>query len=224
MYRVTPSQWRNGGYTEFNNKRQTDSKIHQMVSKLLQDFRLPPFYIDTNTKNQIWRIKMESLDDVRIEVKELPELQTLYIRHTGPYKSNGALFERLFTKLTNWAGARNLLRFPETKFLSVYHDDPEITDDEKLRLSVCLTVEEDTPVDGEIGKMNVPGGTFAVGSFELSGSGAYERAWSVMMAGWLPDSGYQPDDRPCYEIYKNDPNTHPGGKHLVDICIPVKPL
>ena len=42
----------------------------------------------------------------------------------------------------------------------------------------------------------------------------------------LPDQyrRYQPDDRLCYEINHNDPKQHPEGKHVVDICVPVRPL
>ena len=46
----------------------------------------------------------------------------------------------------------------------------------------------------------------------------------MVFGGWLPESGYQPDDRLCYEIYQNDPKEHPEGIHIVDICVPVKPL
>ena len=35
---------------------------------------------------------------------------------------------------------------------------------------------------------------------------------------------YQPEDKPAFEIYKNNPKEHPEGKSIVDICIPVKPL
>jgi len=52
----------------------------------------------------------------------------------------------------------------------------------------------------------------------------YEEAWNMVFGGWLPESGYQPDDRLCYEIYQNDPKEHPEGIHIVDICVPVKPL
>ena len=45
----------------------------------------------------------------------------------------------------------------------------------------------------------------------------------AVYAGWRPDSGFQPDDRPCFEIYHNDPRQHPEGKGIVDIGIPVKP-
>ena len=71
--------------------------------------------------------------------------------------------------------------------------------------------------------MSINGGKYAVGQFEL-GVEDYGDAWKTMYAGWLPESGFQPDDKPAFELYKNDPNTHPEGKCIADICIPVKPL
>ena len=146
-----------------------------------------------------------------------------YVRHIGPYRGDSALFERLFGKLMKWAGPRGLLRFPETKMITVYHDDPEMTDEQKLRIEACLTVPEDTPVEGEIGKMTIAGGKVAVAHFEIAAD-EYEQAWKLVFGDWLPESGYIPDDRPCYEVYHNDPNEHPEHKHIVDICVPVVPL
>ena len=159
----------------------------------------------------------------QIEVKEMPELHVAYVRHIGPYKGDAEMFGGLFQKLMTWAGPRGLLRFPDTQVLCVYYDDPDITAEEKLRVDACITVPEDAAVDGEVGKMTIPGGQFAVGRFEL-GPNDYEEAWTTVMGGWLPQSGYQPDDRPCYELFQNDAEQHPEKKHIVDICIPVKPL
>jgi len=58
---------------------------------------------------------------------------------------------------------------------------------------------------------------------EIAGD-EFEDAWNMLMGGWLPESGYQPDDRLCYELCLNNPREHPGNKHIVDICVPVKPL
>lgn len=44
------------------------------------------------------------------------------------------------------------------------------------------------------------------------------------MGGWLPESGYQCDDRPTFELCYNNYNEHPEKKHIIDICIPIKPL
>lgn len=158
-----------------------------------------------------------------VEVKEIPDLHVVYIRHTGPYKGDPLLFQRLFEKLFKWANARGLVNFPETQMITVYHDNPEITDENKLRKSVCLTAPENTEVDGEIGKMKVSGGKYAVGHFELKAD-QYQDAWNMIYGKWLPESGYQPDDRACFELYLNNPEEHPEKLHVVDIYIPVKPL
>mgnify|MGYP000906760484 FL=1 len=167
---------------------------------------------------------MTKIRALSIDVKDLPERTVAYVRNVGPYRGNSALFEDLFGRLFRWAGPRNLCRFPETQVLAVYHDDPDITREDNLRLSVCITVPDDTKVDGEVGKMRISGGRYAVARFELKESGDYEAAWDHLYAGWLPGSGYQPDDRLPFEHYLNDPKDHPEGKHVVDICVPVKPL
>lgn len=166
---------------------------------------------------------MADRDKIRVDVMDVPEMHVAYVRHIGPYKGDTELFGRLFDKLFRWAGARDLLSFPETKVLSVYHDNPGVTDESKLRTSACITVPEDTQVDGEVGKMTLAGGKCAVGHFELADN-EYEDAWNALYGTWLPESGYQPDDRPSFELYLNDPKEHPEHKCIVDIYMPVKPL
>ncbi len=158
-----------------------------------------------------------------VKVQELPEMHLAYVRHVGPYKGDEKLFEGLWGKLMRWAGPRGLMQPPETQCLSIYHDDPEITEEAKLRTSVCITVPADTEVDGEIGKMTLAGGMYAIAHFEIAVH-QYPDAWTAVYGGWLPESGYQPDDRPAFERALNNPQEHPEGKHIVDICVPVKPL
>ena len=161
--------------------------------------------------------------DIAVEVKDLPEFTVAYVRHVGPYKGDSALFERLFGRLMTWAGPRGLLGNPDTKVMAMYHDDPEVTEESKLRMSVCISVPEETEVEGEIGKMTVGGGKYAMAHFELLPD-EYPDAWNAVYGGWLPESGFQPADKPCFELYLNDPKTHPEGRCIVDICVPVKPL
>ena len=155
-----------------------------------------------------------------VEVKDLPKMTIAYVRHVGPYKGDEELFERLFNELFAWAGPRELLNQPELKTVSIYHDDPEVTDAQNLRLSVGLPVPENTKVDGKIGKMNIDPGKYVVARFEL-GTQDYEKAWSWLFGDWFPASGFQPDDGPCMEMCSDKTA---GGKHVVDICVPVKPM
>ena len=61
-----------------------------------------------------------------------------------------------------------------------------------------------------------------VGHFE-QGMDEFQKAWNTM-CHWFTESGYQQGDGCTYELYHNDYTTHPEKKHIVDICIPVKPL
>jgi len=178
--------------------------------------------------NDRWRNSMEKSEffekgSYKVEVREMEEAAAAYIRYVGPYEANEDLFSRIFERLFKWAGPRGLLNFPETKVISLYHDNPEITEDEKLRTSMCITVPENTEVNGDIGKLKIEGGSYAVGTFELKVD-EYAKAWASMFGDWLPESGYEPDGKPCFENYLNDPKEDPEGKHIVEICIPVKPL
>ena len=116
-----------------------------------------------------------------------------------------------------------MLQFPETEFIIIYHDNPDITEEGKLRISVCITVPPQTPVEGEIGKMTVPAGKYAFARFRLGNTG-YQEAWDWVFGQWLPTSGFAPDDRLCYEQYYGSPEGSPDGKMDLDIVIPVKPL
>ena len=173
----------------------------------------------SRTRREIMAKEMKM--DVRVE--DLPEVTVAYIRHVGPYQGDSELFGGLFSRLFQWAGPRNLIRFPETQILSIYHDDPDLTDEEKQRVSVGITVPADTPVSGEVGKMTLAEGRYAQARFELEPD-QYQSAWEAVYGGWLPESGYQPDDRVPFERYLNNPEEHPEGKHIVEICVPVKPL
>ncbi len=220
---MSATQWRSGGYESYRNLRKANSKASQASGNLRKDPITFSFYIDNVTRNHIWRTKVKHKNMIQVEVKDMPDLHVAYVRHTGPYKGDSQLFQRLTEKLMMWAGPRGLLRFPETQLVAAYHDDPEITAEEKLRVSMCITVPKDTAVDGEIGKMTVPGGKFALARFELADD-EYEEAWNTVFGSWLPQSGYQPDDRLCYELYQNNPEEHPEKKCIVDICVPIKPL
>lgn len=206
-YGISASEFRSGGYKKISKNCKVESKKgKERISN--------SHYIDGRISILRGRLEM------KVEVKEIPEMNVAYVRHVGPYKGDVELFKKLSEKLFKWAGPRNLVNFPETKYLIIYHDSPEITDEDRLRVSVCITVPGNTEVDGDIGKMTVPGGKYAMAHFEINAD-QFQEAWDSVCRDWLPESGYQPDDRPCFELYNDNCK---GGKFNVDICIPVKPL
>ncbi len=204
--------------SEFRKNR----KIGHMNSKIGKDFICEYKYDELESRPQA-TFKSVTKNIMKVEVKKMPEMHLAYVRHIGDYKGNSELFEKLFGELCGWAGPRGLIQ-KDTKFLSIYYDNPSFTDEDRLRLDVCLTVDSEVEVSGKIGKQLMQEGQYAVSRFELKNSGEYEKAWESLYKDWLPKSGYQPDDRPAYEIYLNSPKEHPEGIHIVEICLPVKEL
>lgn len=231
---VTPSEWRRRFETMHAGDGSPESNLSTQESKGSKTDR-------KNGKDQVGpegypgqerqaypqedprRSHMTTFEKLDVRVEDLPETHVAYVRHVGPYKGDEALFKDLFNRLWTWAGPRNLINFPETKAIIVYHDHPDITEEDKLRTSVCITVPDDTKVSGEVGKMSLSAGTYAMARFELAGD-EYEAAWEAVYGQWLPESGYQPVDKPAFELYLSGPDQHPEGKFVLDICVPVKPL
>jgi len=162
-------------------------------------------------------------EPLSLAVKDLEAKTLAYVRHVGPYAGNDGLFERLQRELYNWAGPRGLIGRPDAEAICIYHDNPDITEPDKLRISFGLTVEPGTSTSPPINLLEIAAGKYVVARFEIDPKD-YAGAWTHVMGIWMPQSGYQPDDRPCYECYLNDPRTHPQGKHIVELRVGVKPL
>lgn len=223
FFQVSASEWRSNPAMQERKNCKVKSKSCQTDRKPGKELSAEIPYNGVVSQKHKWREYPMAEIAFQVEVKEMPDFDVAYIRHTGSYKGDSALFQRLFEKLLKWADARGLVKFPETRMLTIYHDNPELTAENKLRLSACLTVPQDTAVDGEIGKMKVQGGKYAIGHFAIKAE-QYQEAWNAVYGKWLPESGYQPDDGACFELYRNDPDEHPEHLHAVDIYVPVKPL
>lgn len=217
QFNVSATQYR---AQKFNNSNlsQHDSNLSQQDSNSHQNNEKPVQYFCPEFKTIKWRTNMKF--NKSVEVKELPKMTLAYIRHIGPYKGDDKLFESIWNRLFAWAAPRGLIGGEDFKSLIIYHDDPNVTVGDKLRMSVCITVPADTKVEGEVGKMELEAAKYVVARFELNAQN-FQEAWDWVYGQWLPDSGYQPDDKPCFEMYPEEPKD---GKFIVDICVPVKPL
>jgi AraC family transcriptional regulator len=106
--------------------------------------------------------------------------------------------------------------------IGIGHDAPRIASPDKLRYDACVVVGEDFKADRMVNVADLPGGKYAVTHFEGASAGLSE-AWDTFFTAWLPGSGYQPEDRPCLELYRNDPQRLPD-RLRCDLCIPIRPL
>ena len=205
----TPSVYRS------RNMNQTDSNLYQLLRNNGKACFGGSGYngIVRQDNHERWGFAMKPV----VNIETIKEMRVAYIRYVGPYAGDAKLFENLYKRLFTWAGPRGV--DVSTTYI-LYHDDPEITNEQKLRTSVCVPIGSEIEVSGEIGDMTIGGGEFAVGSFIL-GSDDYKNAWDYMCGEWFPQSGYQPRNQAPFERYR-DSECDTDGKMKVDICIPVE--
>ncbi len=151
------------------------------------------------------------------EIKVLPARPIIYCRHQGPFDQ----MQHAFAKLMQWAYPRGFVKGPENCMMSVYHDNPDITEPDKLTSDAGLFVSEEIKPDGEIGSYTVTGGRYAVGRFEI-GMAEFPAAWEGMLK-LIAENGCICGEGHHYEVYHNNHDEHPEKKFIVDICIPVTP-
>ena len=155
-------------------------------------------------------------DSVQVELKEIPPLRVIFLRHVGPYSDVGATWRRLMS----WAGPRGLLG-PGMKTIGIVHDDPAVTAADKIRYDACVVVTGPVAPQGEFGVLDLPGGRYAVATHR----GPYEKlseTYQRIYGAWLPKSGYELVDTPAFEQYVNSPQTAKPEDLLTLIHVPVK--
>lgn len=194
------------------NRADKLSKISQLKSK-----------IDKSDKEQQEYLRnVKILKDLKMKknivIKDMPALNLIYVRHIGAFDQIRFAYE----KLMKWAGPRDLLNFPKTQTVTVYHDDPTITDIEKLQQSACITVDREVKTEGEVGNMSLPASKCVVGHFDISVN-EFEHAWNSVCV-WMSESGYQPGDGLPYELYYDHKGEEENMRFVLDICVPIKPL
>jgi DNA gyrase inhibitor GyrI/AraC-like DNA-binding protein len=153
--------------------------------------------------------------NAQIEVKELAEIKLAGIMHIGKPDKIGNTYERLF----KWAYSKGITNTLDFKAITIYHDNPRITETSKVRQSACITIHSDFSVDNDIVKHVIQKGKFAVGHFEITPV-QFQKAWESMCV-WVIENGHMFRDGDYFEIYHNDYRTHPEQKFIVDICIPI---
>jgi AraC family transcriptional regulator len=150
-----------------------------------------------------------------IEIKQLPALPALGVRHTGPYMEIGKAFESLFGQ----AASRNAL--PSTiRMIAIYLDDPATIPPARLR-SIATIPTADTKPCPPLERIEICGGDYAI----LRHKGPYADMWAAyiwLFGTWLPQSGREAADLPVLEEYLNNPRDTPPSDLLTDLCLPLR--
>lgn len=154
--------------------------------------------------------------NAKTEVKVVPELKLAYI----PYQGNINLIGNVYGKLMQWALPKGLMQQKDLRMVTIYHDSIKNTDIDKIRVSACMTLNIPVETSGEVKLKTQPKRRCIVSRLEIS-LPEFKQAWESSYA-WMHTKGYKKGAQDSFAIYYNNPEEHPEGKSIVDICIPIQ--
>lgn len=205
-YGMTPQEYRSKNSEQDSKNSQSESTNNK------KPYTITSYFYSRKT------LKIgDKTMNCNFEIKTLEPKQVIYARHIGAYQEMGEAIGRLM----QWAYPRGLVG-NAPGLGTCYLDDPAVTPTDKLQCDAFLVVDGDVKVDGGIGKYTIDGGRYAVGRFEIA-MDEFGDAWQSMCK-LIVDNGFVSIDGYHYEMYLNNYDEHPEKKHIVDICIPVKPM
>lgn len=154
--------------------------------------------------------------NAQIVITQLQEIKLAGITQLGEFEK----MEKMFQRLMEWGFSKQVLPQMGFKAITIYHDNPHVTQLEKVRFSACVTINKDVEAEGDIRPLSIEKGLFAVGRFEIKPDD-FAMAWKNMTL-WVIENGYEFRDGDFFEIYHNVHKSHPEQKFILDICIPLE--
>lgn len=174
-------------------------------------------------KDKTFTIKKTKLMKTTLNIKK-PKIQNiednacLYLRMHGAYQTLD--YAGAWEKLWGQVKVQKLF----TKGIQMFglpHDDPKVTDEDKIRYDACLIIHKDAKATGEIGVKTLKGGKFAV--FLYQGSYKYfAEVYDYIFNDWLLNSEYELRDEPVRERYISHPERVAEEKLKTEFYIPIK--
>lgn len=158
----------------------------------------------------------ETIMQYPVTIAPFASITLAAISHHGDYQNVGNTFEKVFA----WAAARGLMN-ANTRSIGIYPDDPETIPEKDLRAEAGISVDEDFTAEAPVHLERIP----AMQCASVLHKGPYaelERAYRYLFREWLPASGYEAADFPCFEEYLNNPRELPPTEWLTRIHLPVK--
>ena len=138
------------------------------------------------------------------------------LAHKGPYLEIGGAFQQVagvFSARNLWPHAQGMI--------GIYYDDPDLVAPENLNSHAGVIVDNGFAMPDNLEDVVVPGGRMAVMHFKGPYAGL-KTAYDYLFGQWLLNSGNEPRDAPCFEVYLNDPSQTAPDDLLTDICVPLQ--
>ncbi len=162
-------------------------------------------------KNQIMELHLKP------QIKTIKDKKVVYVQAIGKYDDSAG---KAWDQLCEFMKQEKLFGFG-LETIGIGHDDPSVTESDKLRYDACMTVKKDVKPKANVGVKIIEGGKYAIFKYK----GPYtnlEQVYNYIFKNWLPCSNYELDDKPSFEKYLNNPEKHKPENYKTHIYVPLK--
>ncbi|GAA6194121.1 AraC family transcriptional regulator [Phaeobacter sp. NW0010-22] len=176
--------------------------------------RPDPFRKAGRLRAPLLKPDQESFPMHPIEVRVEPKRSLAVLRHKGPYYEIGQSFEKFGAMCQSrglWPQVGNVI--------GVYLDNPEVTPEADLTSFAGAEWRGEQIPEG-MDLFEIEGGRTAVMTYKGPYAGI-AAAYGTLFGQWLPASGEEPADRPCYEISLNNPRDTAPDELITELCLPL---
>ena len=173
-------------------------------------------------KKKQFTIQTKTIMESKLQIKTpkiatIEDKQCIYYRMYGAYqtldyaKAWGMLWQEVKAQKLFTAGIESI---------GQSHDDPNVTEGDKIRYDACLVIHKDAKPNGDVGVKTLKGGKFAIFSYQGSYS-KFPEVYNYIYNEWLMENNYQLRDESPRERYRNDPRRTEEHKLKTDIYLPI---
>jgi AraC family transcriptional regulator len=151
-------------------------------------------------------------------IKNIKDIQVIFQQSKGKIgdKTTKANWETLFTD----AQKLQVLN-PESKFYGINWDDPEITNNEKVRYDACISIQNNTEINAAFSTKTIFGGKYLCFLYK----GDYKNlgfVYNHIFRDWIIKMDYNLREESIFEQYINNKEITPTEDLLTEIFIPIK--
>lgn len=178
-------------------------------------FNINPTQYRQNLSNQ-----RESYKDIKpIRIDDIEPIEVYTIRHLGSYRNIYTSAER--EKLISFAKKHNLSN-QNFNLYGLPYDNPDITNNQKLRYDLCITKTKDIKLDEdcEIQTKTLSGGRYAI--FLHKGNPRYLiDTFNSIFGKWIYENDITLKDVPVFQRMLNAQSKVPIDDFLIEIYVPL---
>jgi AraC family transcriptional regulator len=203
---------------KFENPESFSRAFKNTFGQTPSQFRTEPAWPHWHTRYEFTQPSKEDSTPMDVSIVDFKPTKVAVLQHrAAPNRINESV-----SKFIEWRKQSKLSPITTSQSYGIFYDNPNVVTGDDFRFDLCGSVDQDVP-DNPQGVINghIAGGRYAV----LRHLGVHNKIGekiSYLYRNWLPESGEELRDTPCFFHYLNLITEVEEHELITDIYLPLK--